>query len=264
MPEGSRGLSAAKPFAMKMRTFNGIGRSYSWILVIFGVAVGFALILGLPRPSHRKIQDKSPRQWARLLTAHPTESKNAPPSMGPALVPHLIDEIQRSSNPFHRATGYAISSWLYDHVPVVLLAWVPEPIPANERRLNAIILLNQLGPLAHEAVPVLIPMLDDEEVTCSVVLALQAIGPGALSAVPKMLQLLREEPAPRLATAVANLAPDDPEVIRTLAEVSRNGPGDVRREAEAALRLCARKLVLSSAPQNRHTDSQSRFDSIQP
>jgi len=106
-------------------------------------------------------------------------------------------------------------------------------------------LLNQLGPLAHEAVPVLIPLLDDEEVTCSVVLALQAIGPAARSAVPKMLQVLSERPALRLATAVATLAPDDPEVIRTLAEVSRTGPGDVRLEAAAALRLCEAKLVSS-------------------
>lgn len=102
-----------------------------------GVAVGFALMLGLPRPSQQKIQGKTPKQWARLLTAHPVDSQKALFSVGRALVPHLINEIQRSSNRFHGETGYAISSWLYDYAPEVLLAWVPEPIPANERCRNS-------------------------------------------------------------------------------------------------------------------------------
>ena len=89
--------------------------------------------------------------------------------------------------------------------------------------------------------------VDDETLQCSVVFTLQAIGPAARSAVPKMLQLLIEDPDLRLATALADLAPDDPEVIRTLAEVSRTGAGDVRREAAAALVICGRKLASSLA-----------------
>jgi HEAT repeat protein len=94
---------------------------------------------------------------------------------------------------------------------------------------------------------VLIPLLDDETLQCSVVFTLQAIGPAARSAVPKMLRLLSDEQELRLATALANLAPGDPEVIRALAEVSRTGTGDVRLEAAAALRICATKLTSSLA-----------------
>jgi HEAT repeat protein len=162
-------------------------------------------------------------------------------------VPHLIAEIQRASRPFRGNLPYHLSSWLYDYAPEVLLAWIPEPIPASERRLNAVILLGELGPLAHEAVPVLIPLLEDEDLQCSIVFTLQAIGPAARLAVPKMIQLLRDEPELRLATALADLAPDDPEVIRTLVEVSRTGTGDVRREAATALRICAAKLASSLA-----------------
>lgn len=75
----------------------GTREKYSRFLVTWSLAVGFVLMLGLPQISHQKLPSKTPKQWARLLTAHPTESKNVPPSLGPALVPHLIDEIQRDS-----------------------------------------------------------------------------------------------------------------------------------------------------------------------
>jgi hypothetical protein len=212
----------------------------SSILAVLGSGMAFVLILGFAAPAKPGIEGKTLKQWAQCSVEHPPAFKNAPRSIRPALVPHLIEEI--NSHPFQRELRYKLASWLYDYAPEVVLPWVPEPIPTSERRLNAVILLGDLGPLAYEAVPALIPLLDDEALRCSVVFTLQAIGPAARVAVPKMVRLLIDDPDLRLATAVATLAPDDPEVIRTLAELRRIGPGDVRREATAALRICEVKL----------------------
>jgi len=217
------------------------------------LSLGILLPLGFPRTGENEVQGKTPKQWAKLLTARPTQHLEVLPSLCQTLVPHLVQQIKRYSNPFHRDTGYWLTRRARDYFPENLRRWVPDPVSSQERKLNAVILLGVLGPCASEAVPVLISLLDDEELCTSAVLTLQAIGPAARAAVPKMLRKLSEEPEPRLATALAHLAPDDPEVIRALLELSRTEDGSVRLEAEAALKICTRKLTSSLALLNSET-----------
>jgi len=184
--------------------------------------------------------------WSHDLTAHPVARQKLLYELGPAIVPYLLHEIDRHYDPFDRDLSYTVSHWIYRHTPEFLSAYAPKPVPQDERRLNALILLGQLGADARAAVPTLIKLLDDESVSGSVVLALSAIGPDAQSAVPKLIAML-DEPSPWVPTALAKIDSGTLATTAALRRASTNGPRWFQLEAAEALWSLASLSLASNA-----------------
>jgi hypothetical protein len=179
-------------------------------------------------------QGRTVREWAHEMTAHPVRNREAARHLGPLLVPDLVREIDSFSG-FHDGTlAFEWACKAYSLAPVAARRWIPEPVLQSERRLNAIILLEYLGPDAKAAVPKLVSLLDDDTVVGSILTTFRAIGVAARPAVPR-LRALVEEPCPYVLSTLLQIDPDTTELRSLAIRAKTNGPPWLRAEAADVL-----------------------------
>ena len=182
-------------------------------------------------PGAQRFEGKALSHWARVLTEDRVTRRKLWSQIGPALVPYLVKEMQRY-DPYSEDMRFKYHFALYSKTPWWLRRHLPEPFSKEERCLNAIILLGQLGPAAKDAVPALIPLLDDDIVAGNFIHTLGCMGPAAKEAVPKLIESL-EKGAPWVAITLGRIGASD--AVPVLRRTLTNGPIWLRREAASVL-----------------------------
>jgi hypothetical protein len=210
---------------------------YRFFAFLTGVSCVAAILgaLALLKAPEPKFQDKPVSYWARLLVAEPTRHRELLPRLGPILVPYFVQELE-AYRPNRPDTFYQLQIRLYLLAPEALRRRWLLPVPPDARCLNAINLLGELGPVAKDAVPRLIPLLDDETMSTSVLKTLGLIGPEARQAIPKLTLMLKgfDEAEPFVATTLLEIGAKPEQVIPLLRRMT-NSASAYRGEAKILL-----------------------------
>jgi hypothetical protein len=117
-------------------------KSYLAVILASGlVCGGWALGKGAKRTTNEpRFRSRELTHWAHTLTADQTRSTNVLFEIGPSIVPYLVLEIERYQlcRPDY---SFALHSFVFSYAPRGIRKFIPAPINQEERRFNAIILL---------------------------------------------------------------------------------------------------------------------------
>jgi HEAT repeat protein len=198
------------------------------------------------------------------LTSHPDDlvrqaCAEALYEIGPAAkaaIPILISLLKDKSPNVRYAAVKALGEQGADAAPAVpILLWFLDRQPADDDfdRTRVIHTLEQIGPAAKSAVPVLIKLLAKNEFRDASIDALCGIGPEAKAAVPALIEITKREnekvwQAQRKGSIIAlgRIGPDAAPAVPTLIAVISNhdflgraeavtAPGQIGPKAKAAL-----------------------------
>jgi len=131
---------------------------------------------------------KSQDEHVRRAAAHAIYDLHAPPEV---VAPALVEALDHSSPEVISAVAQALASCGAEAVPRVIPA-----LENDQLRHLAVAVLSAMGPEAAEAVPALTNQLeqaDDPELQREIQLALAGIGPAAADAVPQLIESLQSD-----------------------------------------------------------------------
>ena len=169
-------------------------RTIALVVLVATVLVG-SLSYGL-RPRELVYRGKRISAWIADLGSNNREliepAHQVLVEMGEPAIPHLVRTVEKRESRFR---SWYLSFWSSRKLPEFVQRRLPVPIShMHLARMNSVAVLSRMGAKANRAVPVLVQVLEQEDMSMRMIAAqaLGRIGPEARPAIPALVNMLKE------------------------------------------------------------------------